>query len=137
MARPVKLSLRRKQAIRRRVGILGAGVGAPELAEEGSERNEGGGLALDETLERIEALERRVAELEQKLAEVSQRQTEGSSDNSEWYKQCQRRLEILQSPAPARVELVPAGHYGAADMASREAWLEQMRFRLAVITRDR
>ena len=121
----------------------------PELTEEASERKEGirgpvkegqsgeRGLALNETIDRIEALERRVAELEQQLAEVSRRQSEGSSDNSEWYTQCQRRLEILHSPAPARQQFVPAVHFGADDMASREAWLEQMRFRLAVITRAR
>ena len=148
--RPVKLSLRRKQAIVRRRGKLGGKAPAPEPNEEAGERQEGTGgavkeqgqsevkgLALSETLDRIEALERRVAELEQQLAEVSRRQSEGSSDNSEWYKQCQRRLEILQSPAPARMQFVPAVHFGADDMASREAWLEQMRFRLAVITRNR
>ena len=123
-ARSVNLSLRRKQAIGRRGGRLGGKARVPELA-------------LTEATDRIEALERRVAELEQQLAEVSRRQTEGSSDNSEWFKQCQRRLEILQSPAPARPQFVPAVHYGADDMASREAWLEQMRLRLAVITRNR
>ncbi len=149
-ARPVQLSLRRKQAIVRRGRKLRRKAPVPELAGEASERTEGidgpakeqsqpevRGLALSDTIERIEALERRVAELEQQLAEVSRRQTEGSSDNSEWYKQCQRRLEILQSPAPARLQFVPAVHFGADDMASREAWLEQMRFRLAVITRTR
>ena len=127
---------------------MGGKATAPELTEEAGERKQsiGGpvkeegqaavkGLALTETIDRIEALERRVAELEQQLAEVSRRQAEGSSDNSEWYKQCQRRLEILQSPAPARLQFVPAVHYGADDMASRGAWLDQMRFRLAAITR--
>ena len=119
----------------------------PETTEEASE-DIGGPLKEEcrsgvrdvpftEAVDRIEALERRVAELEQQLAEVSRRQAEGSSDNSEWYKQCQRRLEILQSPAPARPQLVPAVHFGPDDMASREAWLDQMRFRLAVITRAR
>ena len=145
-ARPIKLSLRRRQAIGRRVGKSGK-TQSPELTGEASEdfggpvKEEGQsgvrGLALSEAVDRIEALERRVAELEQQLAEVSRRQAEGSSDNSEWYKQCQRRLEILQSPAPAHLSFVPAVHFGADDMASREAWLEQMRFRLAVITRNR
>ena len=95
------------------------------------------GLASAGQMDRIEALEQRVAELEQQLAEVLRRQSEGSTDNSEWYKHCQRRLEILQSPAPARLPFVPAIHFGADDMASREAWLEQMRLRLAMITRNR
>jgi hypothetical protein len=95
------------------------------------------GLASAGQMDRIEALEQRVAELEQQLAEVLRRQSEANSNNSEWYEHCQRRLEILQSPAPARLPFVPAIHFGADDMASREAWLEQMRLRLAMITRSR
>ena len=94
------------------------------------------GLASAGQMDRIEALEQRVAELEQQLAEVLRRQSEGSTDNSEWYKHCQRRLEILQIRLRG-LPFVPAIHFGADDMASREAWLEQMRLRLAMITRNR
>ncbi len=93
-------------------------------------------MALTSALDRIDALEQRVTELEERLAEVAQRQ-EDASYSMEWYRQCQKRLEMLPKLTPLPLKSVPLVPFGEEDTASREAWLERMKRRLASIAKTR
>jgi hypothetical protein len=84
------------------------------------------------TMDRIEALQKRVAELEQRRADMERRQAEEGADSAErLHTHRQRRLEILRRPITTHLKLAPSVHCDAVDVASHEVWVEQVRLRIA------
>jgi hypothetical protein len=79
-------------------------------------------------MNRIESLDERVAELEHRLADVAQRQTKDSAE-------CYRRREIQRSPINSGLRLVPPAHRETSNADSRDQWVEQMKLRLALLSK--